>query len=475
MLKNIIALGSLLVTCTVFAQDVSVIRNTNEVYDNSFSLGTARYSAMAGAMGALGGDISTMNSNPAGIGVAITSSLTGTLSGVSNKNETSLNGKSFSYTTNPFGLSQIGGIIAIETSKRSDWRFLNLGINYSNYNIENYIETPADASIYENITLVNPDGSTTADKLIYNGHAYDRRGNVSKLNLGTAANFKNKIYVGGSINIHSANINQSDAFSYKLGSTGEKGLYNKQNTHYSEASSGISANIGVIGKITNNFRLGVALRSPTSWSSDRAYTEYSFDVTNNEKNEVFAESRRFSTPAKLNLSAAIVANKNLSVNVDYKMNLGSPTYKSDGANTASEQLRNYFSTHDYKNTELRAGLEYRIKQFRLRGGYAMQNQNMGTEKLQVITSATSATNKSYNNLYFSDIKTLSAGLGYDFKSFFIDLAYQNSSSSYNNPFFGGIYSSAQSEFNESIQNNASIVSQVKQTRNSILIGMGWKF
>ena len=31
--------------------------------------GTARFSAMAGAFGALGGDLSTLNQNPAGIGV----------------------------------------------------------------------------------------------------------------------------------------------------------------------------------------------------------------------------------------------------------------------------------------------------------------------------------------------------------------------------------------------------------------------
>ena len=40
-------------------QDVSVITNTIDVYSNSSINGTSKFNAMAGSMGALGGDISS--------------------------------------------------------------------------------------------------------------------------------------------------------------------------------------------------------------------------------------------------------------------------------------------------------------------------------------------------------------------------------------------------------------------------------
>ena len=65
------------------AQDVSVITNTADVYSANPINGTSKFNAMAGSMGALGGDISSASVNPAGIGVFITSDVSFTL-GVNN-------------------------------------------------------------------------------------------------------------------------------------------------------------------------------------------------------------------------------------------------------------------------------------------------------------------------------------------------------------------------------------------------------
>ena len=73
MTKKIAILTGISASAIFFAQDISTIRNTTEIYDNNIITGTARYSSMAGSMGALGGDISSLNSNPAGLGVFITS------------------------------------------------------------------------------------------------------------------------------------------------------------------------------------------------------------------------------------------------------------------------------------------------------------------------------------------------------------------------------------------------------------------
>lgn len=474
MYKKIINLGCLITIGYFYSQDVSVIRNTTDVYDHSYITGTARFSGMGGAMGALGGDVSTMNTNPAGLGVAITGSINGTLNSVGNSNSSTLKGTQLSYKTNATNLGQIGGIIAIEMPKNSDWRFVNLGINYSQVNIENYVQTPSNHDIYDSVIVDNPDGTSSNINLLFNGHAYDRTGNISNLNLGVGANYNNKIYIGGSVNLHSASIlKQSDFFAYKKSNDGLIGYYNKNYTPYSEASNGISANVGIIGKITENLRLGLAIETPTSWNSERSYNQYGQDNNADTVSDVYNEVRRFSTPSKVTASAAFVPNKNLSLNVDYRISLGTPNFKSDGLQSATEQLRDFYNQNTYTNNELRTGLEYRIKQFRLRGGYALLNQKLKDETLSVIQNATTSSLQLMDHLYFSKQQTLSAGLGYDFKTFFIDIAYQSMNTTYSNPFFAGTYGSG--DFNEIVNNSKSIVSQVNQKRNTLLVGVGWKF
>jgi hypothetical protein len=46
-----------------------VIRNTVDVYSNTPMVGSAKFNAMAGANGALGGDANSLLTNPAGLGL----------------------------------------------------------------------------------------------------------------------------------------------------------------------------------------------------------------------------------------------------------------------------------------------------------------------------------------------------------------------------------------------------------------------
>ena len=66
MKRIFLTISALAISFATFAQsayDALNLSQTNPV------LGTARYSAMAGAMGALGGNVSTMKDNPAGLGI----------------------------------------------------------------------------------------------------------------------------------------------------------------------------------------------------------------------------------------------------------------------------------------------------------------------------------------------------------------------------------------------------------------------
>ena len=260
MIKRISLVAFLSLGAMYYAQDASVIKNTAEVYSGSNFGGTAKFNSMAGSMGALGGDLSAITVNPAGTGVFITGDVSATLAVQGNKNNSNLFGKSFESSYNNTNLGQVGGVVSFETNSNSPWQFVNLAFNYSTKNLEDYVQTPGNSSIKEAVQYESG-GNTVNDFLVYNGHAYDRTGTASNLNVSLGGNYENKIYVGAGLNFKTAELEQSDFFQYQLQNLGEYAYYQKQYSPYRESSNGFSASVGIISKINNNIRLGVAIES----------------------------------------------------------------------------------------------------------------------------------------------------------------------------------------------------------------------
>ncbi|MGA9212134.1 OmpP1/FadL family transporter [Kaistella sp.] len=449
------------------AQDISTLRNTAEVYSNSSLNGTSKYNAMAGSMGALGGDFSVLNSNPAGIGVSITSEFSGTLAIQSSKNATSLAGKSFDYKVNRTDLGNVGGVMAFKVDGSSPWKFVNIGVNYSSQSIEDYSETPGNSTVNFNI---NDENGALIDNVAFSGHAYNRYGDLSKMSVAVGGNYDNRIYVGAGLNFHSAVIDQYDSAAFDSSANNTTSIYNKQYTPFSETSNGFSATVGVIGKINPQFRVGAALETPTWWSISRVYNEYE-----NPTDGTYTEDRNLSTPMKATLSAAFVPNKNFAINVDYSLGLTKSKYKVYG--NAETELNNFFSDHSKNLSEVKIGAEYRINAFRLRGGYGFAASPFDSVSLSAFTDNGSAANTSFNNLIVGKRSTIGAGIGYDFKSFYIDAAYQNLSSEYKSPFLRGSASNNTGYFSDNyiVESDVSIVSNVKNTKDNFFITLGWKF
>lgn len=447
------------------AQDVSVIRNTVDVYSNTGVIGSAKYNAMAGSMGALGGDFSTVATNPAGIGVNIASEISATLAIQSSKNVTDLHGTSREFTVKNSDLANIGGVAAFQLNSASPWKFVNVGVNFSTVSLEDYSEARGAS----NVTFDYPADN---EVLSFNGHAFNRYGNLSKMSLAVGGNYDNRIYVGGGLHFHNANVEQYDTAAFVSSLDNAVLEAQKQYTPFAESSTGFSANIGVIGRLNNQFRVGAALETPTWWNIARTYTEYE-----NPTDGIYSEDRKLSSPMKATLSAAYVPNKNFALNVDYTLGISKPKYK-EYSNGAAEQELNTFLNENFTNvSEVKVGAEYRIEAFRLRGGYSFAANPFDSMNISTFGNTGSASNVSHDNLFTGKRNTIGAGIGYDFKSFFIDAAYQNVSSEYNSPFLQGA-----SEFNSGyfgeyhiIDSPASLVSNVKNTRNNFFITLGWKF
>ncbi|OPB89046.1 OmpP1/FadL family transporter [Elizabethkingia ursingii] len=470
MHKKIVLLMSLPAALFLHAQDVSEIRNAATVYGNNMTQGTAKYMGMAGSMGAIGGDVSAVSVNPAGIGVYITGDFQGTLGINSYKNTSTLNNSSLSYKKNNTNLNQLGGVVSFPLSG-SNWKFVNIGMSYINQNLDDYVETPGDQSISRSVQRMRQ-GQQFTDSEMYDGHGYNRTGHLTKTNLTVGGNYNNKIYVGMGLNFHTADLDQGDSFRGVFASDKSSVVYDKQFSPYTESSSGFSISAGIIGKITNEFRLGASLESPTWWNIDRAFTQYSVSQDNGPITsvDIYNERRDFRSPAKATFSAALIPSKDFAFNVDYTIGISKPKYTT--SSSVNDQLNNFFSDSSKSLSEFKVGAEYRFEGLRLRAGYAFANNPF--DKGSLLT--TSGSKESFNNLYVGKRNTLGLGIGYDFRSFYIDAAYQNVKYDYNNPFLGGSYATLDKSVVSGGTNlDASIVSAVKNQQNNIFITLGYRF
>ena len=471
MTKKISILAGISASALFFAQDVSIIRNTSTIYDNISSLGTARYSAMAGSMGALGGDASVLNTNPAGLGVFITDDVSVSLAINSNKSTASLAGKSTSQNTSKVTLGSTNGVLSFQTKENSAWKFVNVGINYVTQNVNDKLQSPGNANITQAII---PQGQTSpSDYNIFEGHLYETIGHRSKLNLGIGGNYDNKIYIGAAVNFSSVNIEQYDEVKVSSLNTRTSKYFTKQNTPYIEEGDGFSLSLGVIGKLSNAVRLGAAIESPTWYSIDREYNFYSRNSLGLSQNS-YTENRTFRTPTKLTLSGAFIPNKHFAFNVDYRVDLGKPNF---GGGAADVQLNNFYESTYKAQHEVRIGGEYRIKSFRVRGGYAFTTSPFKDHTETMFDNNANVVSGKLSNYIVGKTQVISGGIGYDFKMFYIDASYQHRTHEHSNPFYAGSYFNR--DWDGSSGNNsastASIVSNAKNQKGQLILTLGWKF
>jgi len=102
--------------------------------------GTARFRAMSGAFGALGGDLSSINVNPAGSAVFMNNQIALTLNNTGVKNKSNYFGTNASDRENNFDLNQAGAVFVYNNNyKASPWKKFSFAINYEN--LSNYRNT----------------------------------------------------------------------------------------------------------------------------------------------------------------------------------------------------------------------------------------------------------------------------------------------------------------------------------------------
>jgi len=430
---------------------------------------TARFKAMGGAQIGVGGDMSSLGGNPAGLGLFTKSefSLTPEFNGM--KGKASYLGNSTSSSKDGLNLNNLG-VVLYSPSLRTRGESTQTGVissvfgigyvrnndfsssfDYSGKNTKNSIAdffseeanragvapgsldqgSLADMAYQGFIIGYGPAvpgaksdyfPQTEASATVPNNQRQTemRSGSTSELTVAGALNISNQVYIGASIGLVNARYMNDSEYTESGFNVTENSDYNLSFRKNQETKgSGFNARLGVIFRPVDNFRIGATLQTPT-WMLIEDNTTFSLDsrifsgpnadsYSNSPANYLF--TYRVKTPLKGSLGASYIIGGTalVSADVDY-VDYSSIRFSTDQGNEPSTIAAENNAVRDnYKSTaNYRFGVEFKVNPvFSLRGGYALNGSAIKTD----------------DSDYFAS-KYYSGGFGYRVNNYYFDLTYQ---------------------------------------------------
>ncbi|QOD59531.1 outer membrane protein transport protein [Polaribacter haliotis] len=426
-MKKIITLATLFaVTLTSYAQSLSY-QDLALLFSQDDANGTARFTSMGGAFGALGGDISSININPAGLAVFNNSSFAGTLNNRNTEIQSTFYGNSVNNQDQFFNFSQAGAVLVFDSAYKSDWSKFAIGFNYrltKDFNDNFIIEGNSGVPTFRDFPLDN--NNPTIDYNVSDEQRFinNYKGELDEINMAFSSVYQNRLYVGAGINFYNLSFSQqSNLLEFNSdgnGNTLDANFYQENFT----TGSGVSLNAGFIYKANQNFRFGLSYQTPTWFTEiiedtniiDNDGFDGDTEITVSENpNTIYDNTAgnnfpiqsliyRLKTPSKLTASAAVVFGKSGLFSFDYISRNYSNMELSDGG-FAGE---NTFFQNELKNTNsFNMGTEWRFDKLSVRGGYKFEE------------------NPNKAALDSDDINGYSFGAGYNFGNFKLDFAFSN--------------------------------------------------
>ena len=507
----------------------AITANAQETYENANLMkpeltGTARYIGMGGAMEALGADISTISTNPAGIGLFRSSSVNLSF-GLSSQQDVTTYGSD--HKTVP-SFDQAGFVYSMRTNSRS---FLNFAFNYSksrNFNqilnaagklngsaqnkltynkfvgnddfiyidkdgtlLSDYIQFSQLDYLYANNINYDEDEAGNGSFYGYDGDAYDmyraQSGYIGRYDFNISGNVNNRFYWGVTVGVQDVHYNAYSDYIESLGTSTVEVMDTRKIT-----GTGVDVKAGVIFRPVEEspFRIGLSVSTPTWYKLTTSnYTSMSL-LNGNVSQQLFApeigESYEFKlyTPWKFGASLGHTVGNNLALGLSYEYADYSTadTRVIDGYDYyGNEESYSEYATNQHtKNTlkgvsTIKAGLEFKPDpSLAVRLGFnyvAPMYDKLGVKD---------GTLDSYGVFYQSqsdftnweDAYRLTAGLGYNIDKFSIDLAYQYSTTNGN---FSPFYDCADNINSESLTNNNFDVCKVSNKRHQLMLTLGYRF
>lgn len=411
-MKNILFLVALCASYITYGQtlsynDIGVLFSTENID------GTARYNAMSGAFGSLGGDMSAIESNPAGAAVFLKSELSFSLdfNGVDTK--ATYYGETTSTSSDNVKFSQTGGVFVFNTNYAANsngWKKFSFAFNYGTANeYENFWFAQGNSNYP---TWIDDPNNENKKYLFSDGQYFQNStdGRTNKYTFTVASQYKDNLYIGASLISYDADYYQYIVLEEDNYSLNGDYLQANMIQELLTYGNGFSFNLGIIGKPTKNIRLGFAYQSPVWYNMGESFLEYDTEVYYSNVDEYYSDFSGVSnyyynlrTPSKYTGSFAYIFNKFGLISLDYIYKNFSNIELSDGNWNYENQ-----TFHNELNgvSQVRVGTEWRIKKASIRGGYHFEQSP-------------------YKNAISSDDKDgYSLGLGYNFGMAKFDISYQ---------------------------------------------------
>jgi len=420
--------------------------------------GTARYASMGGAFGALGGDMTTLSVNPAGIGVFTKTEAAITIGILSSATEATYLGTTANNSRMNFNIGNAGFVARFNRKKGEEkqwaWKAFHIGVAYnrtgsfngratvngvntSSSMIDswvNQLNTAAPEYTSIPITGIQPGGAFTdahmgwgtymVDTVPGNSNQYLRnvipfygqtqtmtevsRGSMSEVALSFGGNFGNALYFGATIGIPSVSYEVERKYTESDSQDTIANFKSFTKTDNLKASgNGFNVKFGLIYRPVKWLRIGAAIHTPTFFEMDEAYSSsmvseaFGAQFTSSSDQGVFDYS--LETPFRAIGSLAFVVGNYGLVSADYEFvdysmaRLRSNVYGFDAENAAVQNTLSWAGN-------IRVGTEWRLDKVSFRGGFAINGNP-------------------YTGAYSFDDTRYSLGVGLRLNRWSLDLAY----------------------------------------------------
>lgn len=423
--------------------------------------GTARYVGMGGAMESLGADISTIGTNPAGIGLFRKNQISGTLGMlIQEEGKTFQDGSKTSASFDQLGI--------VFTSRAGIHSYMNFGINYHksrNFNqilsaaaqaingssqnrqtcikgirgdLDTYWGTSQVDALYFNL-IDEPDGSiTTIDATDYD-FIRAHTGYIGEYDFNISGNINNMVYLGLTVGIKDVHYSAYSEYFEHLNSLSMPNLTSVLiSDDHTIKGQGFDIKAGAIFRPIEEspFRFGVSVSTPTWYKLTTRNTTRIGDVDQIGYDADF----RFYTPWKFGLSVGHTIGNFLALGasyefVDYTTNdmrtITGRGYDWDGyyhEQSSSDREMKRLTQNTLRGVStVKVGAEFKVSpQVALRAGYnyvsPMYKENGVRDQTIESPGTYMASSTDYTN--WKATNRLTAGVGFTFDKLRLDLAYQ---------------------------------------------------
>ena len=506
----------LTVASLAFTSFVAVAQETYEntkLIDNDLN-GTARYVGMGGAMEALGADLSTIGTNPAGLGLFRKGKADLSFGLV---DQTGMN-KFNSLSKTNMSFDQIGVVFNLSKTPNAS---INIGFNYHKsrnfdqlLNAANTLNNASQNKLtyqkYRNQVFKERKDLTYSqldalymDNLLYDnrtkkyynfpatGYLYNQenKGYIGEYDMNLSANLNDRVYLGLTMGIHDVHYKGYAEYTENFVHNANNIPGLTLNDSREITGTGFDVKLGAIVRpmAESPFRLGAYIHTPVWYDLTTSnYTVLTDGTARPNVGETY--DFRVNTPWKFGLSAGTTLADRIALGATYEYAAynAMQTRIKDGGTYDWYYGTYYESSHNDRamnnHTEdalkgqhtLKLGAEARITDhFSLRAGYnylsALYKDAAVKDGSLNSPGTYYASSTSYVN--WKDTNRFTFGLGWNVWRFNIDLAYQYSQQNGTfYPFMNYHEGSA-----PSVEDNIANPTQVNNKQHQLLLTMGYKF